>query len=57
MAELRDYLRVLFDIGFLGEGKRPFVGFEIKPQADFTSEMVIANAKRTLREAWAGLEL
>ena len=40
---------------FLGEGKRPFVGFEMKPHAGTTSEMVIANAKRTLRDAWCRL--
>ncbi len=51
--ELAAYLRALFDIGYLGEGKRPFVGFEMKPSAGVSSEMVIANCKRTFKQAWA----
>jgi sugar phosphate isomerase/epimerase len=57
IEELRNYLKTLFEIGFLKGKVRRFVGFEIKPHAGVTSEMVIANAKRTLTEAWAGLEI
>ncbi|MES2202305.1 MAG: TIM barrel protein [candidate division FCPU426 bacterium] len=53
--ELTAYLKVLFDIGFLGAGKRPFVGFEMKPSPGVSSAMVIANCKRTFKEAWAAL--
>lgn len=57
VEEVRDYIKTLFEIGFLRGKERRFVGFEIKPHAGVTSEMVIANAKRTLAEVWAGLEL
>lgn len=52
-GELASYLGDLFEVGFLGGGKRPFVGFEMKPHPGITSEIVLSNAKRTLKEAWA----
>lgn len=55
VRELTDFLRVLFDIGYLGEGGPRIVSFEVKPLAGESSEIVIANAKRTLNEAWARL--
>ena len=54
--ELAEFIRALFTIGYLDEKKdpKPCIGFEIKPQApDQTSELIIANAKRTWRQAWA----
>jgi sugar phosphate isomerase/epimerase len=57
VKELQDYIKTLFEIGFLSGKRRRFVGFEIKPHTGVTSEMVIANAKRTLTEVWAGLEM
>ncbi len=48
-----DYLRVLLNIGFLNTTKPPVVSFEIKPFGDEDPDIVIANAKRTLNEAWA----
>jgi sugar phosphate isomerase/epimerase len=53
--EVVEYLRVLFKIGFLNEKTRSIVSFEIKPYADEDPDIVIANAKRTLNEAWAKL--
>lgn len=53
--EVVDYLRVLFDIGFLNGVTRPFVSFEIKPFGEEDPDVVIANAKRTLNDAWAKL--
>jgi len=53
VEEVVHYLRVLLDIGFLNEKDRPIVSFEIKPFGDEDGEVVIANAKRTLNEAWA----
>ncbi|MGI5850199.1 MAG: sugar phosphate isomerase/epimerase, partial [Christensenellales bacterium] len=35
----------------------PILSFEVKPWGDEDSELVIANAKRTLNEAWAMLEI
>lgn len=52
VEELAKYLRVLLEIGFLNEKKRPIVSFEIKPWNGEDSEVVIANAKRTLNLAW-----
>ncbi len=48
-----DYLKVLLQIGFLNDKKPPIVSFEIKPFGDEDPDVVIANAKRTLNEAWA----
>jgi sugar phosphate isomerase/epimerase len=50
-----DYLKVLFDIGYLNGKTRPIVSFEIKPFGDEDSDVVVANAKRTLNEAWTRL--
>lgn len=54
---LADFLRKLFEIGYLGEGKRPVVSFEVKPWADEDPEMVLSGAKRTLDLAWSMLEV
>ena len=53
VEELTHYLKVLKDIGFFDEEKRPILSFEVKPFGDEESELVIANAKRTLNLAWA----
>lgn len=55
VPELAEFLRTLLEIGYLdGKTVRP-LSFEVKPIAAFgeTSEIVIANAKRTLNKAWA----
>jgi sugar phosphate isomerase/epimerase len=52
VAQLRDFLRVLFDIGFLRPGRRPVCGFEIKPPAGVSSQTAVANMKRTWQQAW-----
>jgi hypothetical protein len=43
------------DIGFLNENDPPIVSFEVKPFGDEDPDLVVANAKRTLNEAWAKL--
>lgn len=53
--ELEEFLRVLMDIGFISQEKRPIVSFEVKPFEDEDPELVIANAKRALNLAWARL--
>jgi len=53
VKELTEYLKVLLNIGFLNPQNPPIVSFEVKPLAGESSEVVIANAKRVLREAWA----
>ena len=55
VSEVVHFLRVLMEIGYLN-GKEPaIVSFEIKPFGDEDPDGVIANAKRTLNEAWARL--
>jgi sugar phosphate isomerase/epimerase len=53
VPQLVEFLRALFEIGYLAKGRRPVVAFEVKPYGDETPGAVIANAKRTLRDAWA----
>jgi len=51
--ELADFLKAFIDIGFLNGERQPFMSFEVKPMVGESSEIVIANAKRTLNQAWA----
>jgi len=55
VPQLVEFLRALFEIGYLtkGKGPRSVVAFEVKPYGEETSGAIIANAKRTLMEAWA----
>jgi sugar phosphate isomerase/epimerase len=56
VEELMEFLRALFKVGYLAEGKedRPWVGFEVKPQSDAeTSEQIIAGTKRVWADAWS----
>jgi sugar phosphate isomerase/epimerase len=53
VPEVREFLSVLMEIGYIGAGKQNVVAFEVKPMGDETPQAVIANAKRTLAEAWA----
>lgn len=55
--ELVEFLRVLFEIGFLGGKNHPILSFEVKPWGDEDPDLVVANAKRTLDLAWAQLEI
>lgn len=58
VPEVADFLTQLFKVGYLSKEKkeRPVVAFEVKPFGDESPEVVIANAKRTLLEAWALVE-
>jgi sugar phosphate isomerase/epimerase len=53
VKELAAYLKAFIDIGFLNGKDKPFMSFEVKPLEGESSEVVIANAKRTLNQAWA----
>jgi sugar phosphate isomerase/epimerase len=53
VEQVVDYLRVLLQIGYLNDKQPPILSFEVKPFGDEDSDIVIANAKRTLNEAWA----
>lgn len=54
VPQLVEFLRALFEIGYLRDNPsaRPWVGFEMRPQAGETSSAILANLKRTWREAW-----
>jgi sugar phosphate isomerase/epimerase len=52
VAQVREFLRVLFDIGYLRPGRRPVCGFEIKTPAGLPPETMLANVKRTWQQAW-----
>jgi sugar phosphate isomerase/epimerase len=52
VPQVVEYIRALMQIGYLNEKNPAILSFEVKPMADEASEIVIANAKRTLREAW-----
>lgn len=54
--ELKHYFQVLKDMMLIGPEKKPFCSVEVRPLlAEEYSEMIIANAKRTIKEAWAGV--
>ena len=52
VPEMVDFLRTLFEIGFLDGRKRPIISFEIKPMQNQDPLLVIANAKRVMQQAW-----
>ena len=53
VPEVAEFLRVLLDIGILDGKQRPIISFEVKPLQGQDSLVMIANAKRVLKEAWA----
>jgi len=55
VEQVRLFLKALMEIGYIGEGKQNIVAFEVKPLSGDSPEVVLANAKRTLMEAWARL--
>jgi len=55
VEEVRLLLKALMEIGYIGAGKQNVVAFEVKPLTGQNPDVVVANAKRTLMEAWARL--
>lgn len=54
VADVSAYFRLLAELGLIGREKRPVVSAEVRPLLPGeTSELVIANTKRVIREAWA----
>jgi len=56
VAEVVEFLRCLKDVGFFDKElptMMPVVSFEVKPLPGENSDIVVANAKRVLNEAWA----
>lgn len=58
VEQLGKFLEALFYAGYFKKNvptRKPVISFEVKPMAGESSELVIANAKRTLLEAWAAV--
>ena len=53
VPEATEFLRELLNIGYLDPDKRPILSFEVSPMEGESTEIIIANAKRVLDEAWA----
>jgi len=56
VPEVQNFLQVLKNEGFFNAENPLVLSFEVKPWQDEDSDVVIANAKRTLNRAWALLE-
>ncbi len=55
VPELTEFLKELIEIGYLRKGNPAVVAFEVKPAPEEDPDLIVAHAKRTLREAWARL--
>ena len=57
VAQVRTFLRELLEIGYLREDapERNIVAFEVQPLGGQRGSVVVADAKRVLREAWRTL--
>jgi sugar phosphate isomerase/epimerase len=55
IKEVADFLKMLFQTGLMTGEKRPLVSFEIKPMEGQDPLIIIANAKRVMVQAWAGI--
>ncbi len=55
VEEVKLFLKALMEIEYIGERKQNVVAFEVKPLPGQSPDVVVANAKRTLMEAWARL--
>ncbi len=52
--DVSNYFRLLAELGLIGAEKRPIMSAEVRPLLPGeTSELIIANAKRVIKEAWA----
>jgi len=52
--EVSSYFRLLADLNLIGPEKHPVVSAEVRPLlAGENSELILANAKRVIKEAWA----
>lgn len=51
--EVKEFLQVMKQEGFFDKENPYIVSFEVKPWENEDSEIIVANAKRTLNRAWA----
>jgi len=55
VTELAEFFKALIYVGYFESDvptRKPVVTFEVKPLGDESPEMVIANTKRTMQDAW-----
>jgi sugar phosphate isomerase/epimerase len=55
VTRLTSFLRALLSIGYIAEGRRNIVAFEVRPTLDEEPFAVIADSKQTLCDAWAAV--
>jgi sugar phosphate isomerase/epimerase len=55
VRDVAEFLKTLLRIGFMSGEKRPLISFEIKPLEGQDPLIIIANAKRVMAQAWAGV--
>jgi sugar phosphate isomerase/epimerase len=54
--DVRDYFKLLLENNLLNPEDKPVVSAEVRPLlAEESSELIMANAKRVIKEAWASL--
>ena len=54
--DVRDYFKLLLELKLLNPENKPVMSVEVRPLlAEEYSEIIIANAKRVIKEAWATL--
>jgi len=54
--DVRDYFKLLLENNLLNPDDKPVVSAEVRPLlAEESSELILANAKRVIKEAWASL--
>jgi sugar phosphate isomerase/epimerase len=54
--DVRDYFKLLLENNLLNPEDKPVVSAEVRPLlAEESSELILANAKRVIKEAWASL--
>jgi sugar phosphate isomerase/epimerase len=55
-SDVRDYFKLLLENNLLNPDDKPVVSAEVRPLlAEESSELILANAKRVIKEAWASL--
>ena len=54
VPDVADYFRCLMEEGLLNSRDRPIMSAEVRPLLQYeTSELILANTKRVIKEAWA----
>lgn len=56
VKEVKQFLKVMKEEGFFDEENPYVLSFEVKPWENEDSDIIVANAKRTLNRAWALLD-